>query len=323
LGDYKSANPAKNINVMFGDLHVSQSWEVSGVNYTITGNGCLKRYVTPENGGFLGYTKFIVDGSEVSHVFVPLVERIAVMDPALRAGEMKIIKGANKTINLYGDFMAQNANYIINLSKFKNMGIKWQSDNSSAVTISADGVMTAKELGNTNIKASLGDKTFTFKVTVIDSKDIKPVSIVVNSGTISTTFGVNTTLQAIAYDMYGNSFNLDNSLVKYQIDKNIGTISGGIFTAATGINSEQSGYITATYLDCIDKIPVRVTNNKSYVTITATTLNVRETGSITGKIVGTLKQGDKVEVLGELNGWLKINYNEKSYFISKEYTKPV
>jgi hypothetical protein len=323
LGDYKSANPAKNINVMFGNLHVSQSWEVSGVNYTITGNGCLKRYVKPEDGGFLGYTKFIVNGSNVSHVFVPLVERIAVMDPALRAGEMKIIKGANKTINLYGDFMAQNANYIINLSKFKNMGIKWQSDNSSAVTISADGVMAAKGLGSANIKAILGDKAFTFKVAVIDSKDIKPVSIVVNSGTITTASGVNTALQAIAYDMYGNSFNLDNTLVKYQVDENIGTISGGIFSAATGINSDQSGYITATYLDCINKLPVKVTKPKTYVIISANTLNIRETASSSGKIIGTLKKGDKVEVLGELNGWLKMNYNGKVYFIAKQYTKAV
>ncbi|MDF2672664.1 MAG: hypothetical protein K0R09_929 [Clostridiales bacterium] len=321
LGDYKSANPSKNINVMFGNLHVSQSWEVSGVNYIITGNGCLKRYVKAENGGFLGYTKFAINGSKVEHVFIPLVERIAVMDPSLRAGEMKIIKGANKTINLYGDFMAQNANYIINLSKFKNMGIKWQSDNSSAVTISADGVMTTNGLGSSNIKATLGDETYSFKVTVIDSKEIKPVSIVVNSGTFNSSPGVKTTLKATAYDMYGNSFNLDNSLVKYQVDKSIGTISGGIFTAVTDISSDQSGYITATYLDCTNKVPVKVTKEKSYVTITATTLNVRETASATGKIVGTLKNGDKVEVVGELNDWLKINYNGKFYFISKQYTK--
>lgn len=321
LGDYKKSNPSKNINVMFGNLHVSQSWEVSGVNYIITGNGSLKRYVKPENGGFLGYTKIAVNGSKVEHVFVPLVERIAVMDPSLRAGEMKIIKGANKTINLYGDFMVQNANYIINLSKFKNMGIKWQSDNSSAVAISADGVMTAKGLGNSNIKATLGDETYSFKVTVIDSKDIKPVSIVVNSGTFNSSPGVKTTLKATAYDMYGNSFNLDNSLVQYQADKNIGTISGGVFTAVTANISEQSGYITATYLDCINKVPVKVTKEKSYVTITAKVLNVRETSSTSGKILGTLKNGDKVEVIGEINGWLKINYNGKSGFISKEYTK--
>ncbi len=323
LGDYKSTNPAKNINVMFGNLHVSQSWELAGVNYTITGNGSLKRYVKPEDGGFLGYTKFIVDGSKVSHVFVPLVERIAVIDPALRAEEMKIIKGANKAINLYGDFMAQNANYIINLSKFKNMGIKWQSDNSSAVTISADGVMNAKGLGSSNIKATLGDKTFTFKASVIDSKDIKPVSIVVNSGTITTASGVSTALQTTAYDMYGNSFNLDNSLVKYQVDKNIGTISGGIFTAAKGISSDQSGYITAAYLDITNKLPVKVTKPKTYVIITSNTLNIRETASSSGKIIGILKKGDKVEVIGEANGWLKINYNGKAYYIAKQYTKAV
>lgn len=321
LGDYKKANPSKNINVMFGNLHVSQSWEVSGVNYTITGNGCLKRYVSPENGGFLGYTKFKVSGSNVSHVFVPLVERIAVMDPSLRAGEMKIIKGAEKRINLYGDFMAQNANYIINLSKFKDMGIKWQSDNLSAVTISSDGVMSAVGLGTANIRATLGDKAYTFKATAIDPKDIIPVSIVVNTGTIKIDSGASTKLEATAYDMYGNSFRVDNSLVKYEVDKNIGSISSGVFTAASGVNTEQSGYITATYLDCINKLPVKVTKPKTYVIITVSTLNVRETASSSGAVVGTLKQGDRVEVLGESNGWLKINYNGKQCYISKQYTK--
>lgn len=320
LGDYKKANPSRNINVMFGNLHVSQSWEVSGVNYVITGNGSLKRYVSPENGGFLGYTKFKVNGSSVSHVFVPLVERIAVMDPALRAGEMKIINGSSKTVNLYGDFMAQNANYIVNISKFRNMGIKWGSDNSSVVSVSADGVITARSLGSANINATLGDKTYTFRVTVVDPRDIKPVSIVVNTGIIKADPGALLTLYTTAYDMYGNSFKVDNSLVKYAADNNIGTIQGEIFTAASGISTEQKGYITATYLDCINKASVTVTKSKTYATVTTETLNVRETASSSGKILGKLKQGDKVEVLGETNGWLKINYNGKQAYISKQYT---
>lgn len=321
LGDYKKANPSKNINVMFGNLHVSQSWEVSGVNYVITGNGSLKRYVKPENGGFLGYTKFKVNGSSVSHVFVPLVERIAVMDPALRSGEMKLIMGASKTIDLYGDFMAQNANYIINLSKFKNMGIKWQSDNSSAVSVSADGVLSARSPGSANIKTTLGDKTYTFKVTVIDPKDIIPVSIVVNTGSIKAEPGAAITLETTAYDMYGNSFKVDNSLVIYTADKNIGTINGGVFTAASGITAEQKGYISAVYLDCINKAAVTITKAKTYATVTTGTLNVRETASASGKVLGTLKQGDRVEVLGETNGWLKISFNGKQAYISKQYTK--
>jgi uncharacterized protein YgiM (DUF1202 family) len=177
-------------------------------------------------------------------------------------------------------------------------------------------------LGSANISAALGVKTFSFKVTVIDSKDIKPVSITINSGAINTVSGINTTLQAAAYDMYGNSFSLDNSIVKYQADKNIGTISNGIFTSA-GINSEQSGYITASYLDCVTKVLVKVTKPKSYVTITSKTLNVRETASATGKVVGTLKQGEKVEVISESGGWMKINYNGKQYYIAKQYTKAV
>jgi hypothetical protein len=322
LGDYKKAYPGRNINVMFGNLHVSQTWEVSGVNYVITGNGSLKRYVSPENGGFLGYSKFIVNGSRVSQVFVPLVNKVAIMDSGLKGGEMRIIKGSKKQINLFGDFSFLNADYIINLSKFKNMGITWQSDNPSAVAVSQDGILTANGIGSANIKATLGGKSHSIKVVSIDPKDIITVSIGVNPGTLNTTQGVRTTLQTLGYDLYGNSFTIDNSLVKYEASKNIGGISGGVFTAAA-VKSEQTGSITVSYAGCTSSITAKVAAPKKYAVVTSKTLNVRDKAATNGKIVGALVQGTKVEVLDELNGWLKINYNGKAYYILKQYTKQV
>lgn len=320
LGDYKAANPSNNINVLFGNLHVNQSWIVNGVNYIITGNGSMKKYVAADNGGFLSYTKIAVNGSQVSYKFVPLVSKIAVMDPALKAGEMKIIKGTSKAINLYGDFTIQSANYIINLSKFQNLGIAWYSDNPSAIAVSSTGVLTARGEGSANIKANLGEKSYTFKATTVDSKSVTPVSILTNSGSIKLEGGQSLELKTIAYDMYGNTYEVDKSLIRYTYDKVIGSVSGGILTS-TSSGKAASGYIITSYLNCTSKTLVNVAAKKVYATVTAKTLNVRETPASNGKILGTLKANDKIEVLGDTNGWLKISFSGKIAYILKQYTK--
>ncbi|WP_066050007.1 SH3 domain-containing protein [Robertmurraya korlensis] len=59
-------------------------------------------------------------------------------------------------------------------------------------------------------------------------------------------------------------------------------------------------------------------------TITATTLNVRSTGSLNGKIVGTVSKGQAFEILAEENNWAKIKLKNgqqgwvASWYLSKE-----
>jgi N-acetylmuramoyl-L-alanine amidase len=59
-------------------------------------------------------------------------------------------------------------------------------------------------------------------------------------------------------------------------------------------------------------------------TITATTLNVRSTGSLNGKIVGTVSKGQAFEILAEENNWAKIKLKSgqlgwvTSWYLSKE-----
>ncbi len=59
-------------------------------------------------------------------------------------------------------------------------------------------------------------------------------------------------------------------------------------------------------------------------TITATTLNVRSTGSLSGKIVGTVSKGQAFEILAEENNWAKIKLKNgqlgwvASWYLSKE-----
>ncbi|MCM3599460.1 SH3 domain-containing protein [Robertmurraya korlensis] len=59
-------------------------------------------------------------------------------------------------------------------------------------------------------------------------------------------------------------------------------------------------------------------------TITATSLNVRSTGSLSGKIVGTVSKGQAFEILAEENNWAKIKLTNDqlgwvaSWYLSKE-----
>jgi N-acetylmuramoyl-L-alanine amidase len=59
-------------------------------------------------------------------------------------------------------------------------------------------------------------------------------------------------------------------------------------------------------------------------TITATTLNVRSTGSLSGKIIGTVSKGQAFEILAEENNWAKIKLKNgqlgwvASWYLSKE-----
>ncbi len=54
--------------------------------------------------------------------------------------------------------------------------------------------------------------------------------------------------------------------------------------------------------------------------VTASLLNVREGSSTDYNVVGRLKQGSTVSILGqEDNGWYEISYNGTSYYVSDDY----
>ncbi|NLO82505.1 MAG: L,D-transpeptidase family protein [Clostridiales bacterium] len=48
-------------------------------------------------------------------------------------------------------------------------------------------------------------------------------------------------------------------------------------------------------------------------------LNIRETPSLTGNIVGTLEHGDSVKVIGRQNGWAKIEFNQTIGYVNVSY----
>ena len=64
-----------------------------------------------------------------------------------------------------------------------------------------------------------------------------------------------------------------------------------------------------------------VTGTQETGTITATSLRVRSAANTTSTILGNLKQGEKVTVLGKANGWAKITYNGKEGYVSLEFVQ--
>ncbi|MGG0716359.1 SH3 domain-containing protein [Robertmurraya massiliosenegalensis] len=63
------------------------------------------------------------------------------------------------------------------------------------------------------------------------------------------------------------------------------------------------------------------TSGGSVGTIHASSLNVRSTPSTQGKVLGSLKQGEKITVLSQQNGWLEITYKNQKAWISNDYVK--
>ena len=64
-----------------------------------------------------------------------------------------------------------------------------------------------------------------------------------------------------------------------------------------------------------------ISTTKGTVTGVNTSLNVRSGASTSASIIGTLKNGAKVEITGESGNWYKINYSGKVGYVSKNYVK--
>lgn len=77
------------------------------------------------------------------------------------------------------------------------------------------------------------------------------------------------------------------------------------------------------------KTPTPPSGNKGVVgTITADLLNVRNSGSLNGKLIGTVSKGQQFVILAEVNSWIKIEFKSKKYgwvsslYVNKNKTNP-
>ena len=78
--------------------------------------------------------------------------------------------------------------------------------------------------------------------------------------------------------------------------------------------NDKTGYVYNRYL-------TETTVKTGTVKVGDSRLNVRAKASTSGKIIGKLYTGNKVEIKGEDGNWYKINYKGKTGYISKKYVK--
>lgn len=79
---------------------------------------------------------------------------------------------------------------------------------------------------------------------------------------------------------------------------------------------KKYGYVSSKYAK-------KYVEFKKFNVKTTAVLNIRSSGSVKGKVVGKLKKGATVTVIGTKNGWHTVSYKGKKGYISSKYTTVV
>ncbi|RSD24094.1 SH3 domain-containing protein [Mesobacillus subterraneus] len=109
----------------------------------------------------------------------------------------------------------------------------------------------------------------------------------------------------------------------------IGSLNSGQAVEILSSNGSWAEIKTPSVRGWVSKEYITVKENKSQSTsssspktngtVNATSLNVRETPSLSAKTVGQLKKGAIVPVLSQANGWAEITYSGKSAWVSAQF----
>ena len=111
--------------------------------------------------------------------------------------------------------------------------------------------------------------------------------------------------------------------------------SGDIFTILSKVGdwykikiNATYGYVSSKYVTLISKTPSStkpIVDNKKYGTVSLNNknsrLNFRTSPSKKAKIMTSLPNGTKVQILGNTNGWYKVNYNGLTGYLSSQLVK--
>ncbi|PEY42274.1 mannosyl-glycoprotein endo-beta-N-acetylglucosamidase [Bacillus cereus] len=129
-----------------------------------------------------------------------------------------------------------------------------------------------------------------------------------------------------------NSPVLGNSIVGHVTKNEKVTVLGKANGWAKIEYKGKEGYVSLEFLkfeEAVQKIVAPQTHQQAIIhnstqergTITATSLRVRSAANTNSAILGNLKNGEKVTILGKANGWAKISYKGNEGYISLEFVK--
>ncbi|WP_379970907.1 SH3 domain-containing protein [Ectobacillus sp. sgz5001026] len=99
----------------------------------------------------------------------------------------------------------------------------------------------------------------------------------------------------------------------------LGTVSKG---SSIGIIEQSGDWIKISFNNKEGYIPalsIKPLAQEQTTTVTASILNVRDTPSINGNIIGKLNKGQTVQTISSENGWAKIQYNGSYAYVSTGY----
>lgn len=171
LGRYKLWNPQVNITVLFGHLHILQTWQKDGVNYLITGNGAGKGYVSHEKGNILGYGVVDIKKDSMIYQFRPFVNEIFIGFGDNRIACLDIDQYASIQLRVYGHFDVIDSKYHVDLSGIDMICIDWLTEDPTILSISEQGIIYGKSCGKTTITARMDKHQVTIPVEVRASRD--------------------------------------------------------------------------------------------------------------------------------------------------------
>ena len=84
----------------------------------------------------------------------------------------------------------------------------------------------------------------------------------------------------------------------------------------------KEGYVSLSFVKVEGKETEQIESGPQETgTITATSLRIRSAANTNSTILGYLKQGEKITVLGKANGWAKISYKGKEGYVSLSFVK--
>lgn len=153
LGDYKKENKDKNITVLFGHLHVLQSWEKDGVNYIITGNGARKGYVANKLGNVLGYGILYMNKEHMTYEYKPYVKSISIKAPAGLLNTKE-----SYSLRVIGHISGLDGGYSVDLTDFHLINKRWTTKDPSVLSINKAGLIYTKQAGTATVDIELNGK---------------------------------------------------------------------------------------------------------------------------------------------------------------------
>lgn len=81
----------------------------------------------------------------------------------------------------------------------------------------------------------------------------------------------------------------------------------------------KTGYVSAQFVSKNGEKVTTSSSNGSSKTVTADVLRVRTEPNSSSSVMGRVYEGQKLQVIGEENGWYKINLNGKTGYVSSEF----